>query len=52
MFSANVNYYNIDPFNNPYEVTRSDDWPFADDSVQMPKPDIKKETSPKESSHP
>ena len=51
MFSANVNFYNIDPFNNPYQIERSDYWPFPDDSVQMPKPDAKMEAALLESDH-
>ena len=33
MLNANVNYYNIDPFNNPYKIKRSDNWPFPTDDV-------------------
>ena len=35
MLSANVNFYAIDPFANPYKVKRSDNWPFPDDSVRV-----------------
>ena len=39
MIDANVNYYSIDPFNNPFKVKRSDNWPFPTDDVKVPKVD-------------
>ena len=36
MIKANVNFYDIDPFNNPFEIIRDDDWPFGNDTVKMP----------------
>ena len=30
LINGDVNYYNIDPFDNPFKVIRDDWWPFPD----------------------
>ena len=42
MISGDVNYYSIDPFNNPYKNKRDATWPFANDEVRMPKDELEK----------
>ena len=39
MISGDVNYYAIDPFNNPFKIKRDKGWPFPDNEADMPKPD-------------
>ena len=39
MINGDVNYYAIDPFNNPFQIDRDDWWPFSDPGAAPPKPD-------------
>ena len=36
MIDGNVNYYAIDPFNNPFKVKRDPDWPFTNADAMYP----------------
>ena len=41
MNTGNINYYAIDPFDDPFEVKRDPGWLFPDANVLNPTPDKK-----------